>query len=128
MINLKFLDKLINGVEDKVEAEVTQNLQKLALNVDAAVVMATPVDTGRARGNWIVSLNAPTSYSTVNVSSSGSEAISQGAGVISTAKGDDDIYISNNLVYIQKLNDGHSKQAGKYFVERAVDAAKASMV
>ena len=37
---------------------------------------------------------------------------------------DDTVYISNNLPYIQRLNDGYSQQAPENFVESAVQVAE----
>jgi hypothetical protein len=108
-------------------------VRKCALAVDATVVLATPVDTGRARSNWQVELNAPAegareAYSPgKGRSTEGANtraAIEQGKQVIATynkgSSRDRSIHITNNLPYIGKLNDGHSAQAPAGFVEKAV--------
>jgi hypothetical protein len=100
-----------------------------ALAVDQTVVMATPVDTGRARSNWRVSTEPSSevyeAFSPGESGSTGGEnsqaAIAQGQEAIAAATGDT-LYISNNLPYIQPLNDGHSAQAPAGFVEQAVQA------
>lgn len=73
------------------------------------VILATPVDTGRARGNWNVGINEvdPTARSE---DPSGRNAIARGTQVIgSYVTGT--ITLSNGLPYIQALDQGHSAQA-----------------
>jgi hypothetical protein len=109
-------------------------MRKVALLADQTVVLATPVDVGRARSNWLVQLDTPSrrqidtyvpgqagSTAAPNVS----EALAQGREVITRYDGDKNnaIVISNNLPYINRLNDGYSRQAPAGFVERAVQAA-----
>lgn len=106
-----------------VIANADNLVRRCALATDAAVVLATPVDTGRARSNWQVELNSPIETNTTAVSPSGREAIESGKAKIQQYKGgmpNAAIYITNNLAYIGALNDGHSAQAPAGFVERAV--------
>lgn len=103
--------------------------RKVALAADQAIVSGTPVDTGRARSNWIVALDGPSSavidaYTPGEAgSTAGSNthaALDQGAGVIRNYRMGQEIHITNNLPYIQRLNDGYSAQAPANFVEQAV--------
>lgn len=100
-------------------------VRKVAMVADQTVVMATPVDKGRARANWIAALDAPNTTTTEAVSPSGAEAIAQAAGVVAQYDGDKHqaIHITNNLSYIRPLNEGSSKQAPAQFVEQAVEKA-----
>lgn len=112
--------------------EVNRIKRKTALAVDQALVLATPVDTGRARSNWLVSLGsgrsnvvdpyAPTNKAGIGESANAQGAISQGSGEIARAVPSQDIYITNNLPYIVPLNQGHSAQAPAMFVEQAIEA------
>jgi hypothetical protein len=106
-----------------VEDNADQLVRKAALAIDAVLVLATPVDTGRARANWQVELNRPAEGTTTSVSPSGREALEQGKSTIAGYRGgtpDAAVHITNNLPYIGKLNDGHSAQAPAGFVEEAV--------
>ena len=106
-----------------VEDNADQLVRKAALAIDAVLVLATPVDTGRARANWQVELNRPAEGTTTNVSPSGREALEQGKSTIAGYRGgtpDAAVHITNNLPYIGKLNEGHSAQAPAGFVEEAV--------
>jgi hypothetical protein len=100
---------------------IDETVRKVALAIDRDVVMSTPVDTGRARGNWIVTLNSPASG--YNWNRFGADvAIAQAGQVIAGYKSGDTIYITNNLPYIIPLNRGHSKrqQPQAFYVQRAV--------
>ena len=120
------------GLEIAQEADRTVRMAALA--ADQAVVMATPVDKGRARSNWIVQMDAParTAIDAYVPGDKGStagpnsaSAIAQGQAVIAGYDGDRNsgIAISNNLPYIDALNSGSSRQAPAGFVEKAVQAA-----
>lgn len=106
---------------DNIEKNSTALVRKCALAIDGAVVMATPVDTGRARSNWQVSLNSPASGTLATEDPSGQAAIAQGRSVIAGyQKPGGAIHITNNLPYIGRLNDGWSAQAPAGFVIKAV--------
>jgi hypothetical protein len=76
-----------------------------ALEVFSRVVERTPVDTGAARQNWLVTLNQEdTSYDPDK--KKGGRVMSEGQKVIMSAKGDDSTLIQNNVPYIRKLEYG----------------------
>ncbi len=110
----------------KIGTDVAKNadkvVRKVAMAVDQTVVMATPVDTGRARSNWIAALNAAADGTVASTSKSGASALAQAAGVIAGYDRDKDseIHITNNLPYIGRLNEGSSYQAPANFVAIAV--------
>lgn len=85
------------------------------------LTLSTPVDTGRARWGWFVTVRSPSSeippegqYSVPDVTSRANVSVS--ADVTS--------YITNNVPYIVELNDGSSKQQPARFVERAAASAQ----
>lgn len=124
MADLGTFAKRIRKLGQNIERNADKAVRRCALAVDSAVVLATPVDTGRARGNWQVELNTPAVGTTDNLSPSGREAIEQGKARIADYKGgskEASINITNNLPYIGRLNEGHSAQAPAGFVERAID-------
>lgn len=106
------------GIEDNADRVV----RTAALVADQTVVLATPVDTGRARANWIASVNRPVLEAREDsYSKSGAESIARASRVIGTyRRGDQSIHLSNNLPYIGFLNAGSSRQAPINFVQRAV--------
>jgi len=113
-------------------------MRKVALDVFTRVVLRTPVDTGRARGNWILTVGTarielpakapldPTGKRVVEV---------YGRLLASYTIADGPISIRNRLPYIVRLEDGYSGQAPsgmvavtvreyQGLVKRAVDEVK----
>lgn len=94
-----------------VEEALTQRIRVIALAMLNEIVLRSPVDTGRFRGNNIVSVGAPVYTSTTNVDKSGGETIQRGLSVMTGLEPYTQVYIQNNLPYASALEDGHSQQA-----------------
>lgn len=105
-----------------VKGEVV--LKKIAFDGFAGVILRSPVDTGRFRGSWRVSVNQVDP--SVEPDRNGAPSPLKGQGgsaphsateiaVLSTAiqhiKWGDKIYITNNLPYGPALEAGYSQQA-----------------
>ena len=96
---------------DKVEKAATRIFRGTALSLFGKIVVRTPVDTGRLRGNWQVQLNsAPTGILEGTKVQSGS----------TKAKLGDSIYIVNNLPYAEVIENGSSNQAPQGMVKVTV--------
>lgn len=107
-----------------------ENAVDIMARVDKYIVMGNPVDTGRARSNWLASiakprgdtlfedkldapkgsLNRPESEDPRRVYRKVTPATDYNKPVV--------YYLSNSLPYIEKLENSHPSQAG--FVERGV--------
>jgi hypothetical protein len=116
---------IIVRVAQQVETGADRVIREVALAAHQAVVMATPVDTGRARANWEVSINRPVTTHTEGTNYVGT--LGAGAATIATRRNSQSIHISNNVPYIGELNRGSSAQAPANFVQRAVQAAAAKV-
>lgn len=119
-------DKAILEAQKAIDEAVLKTARRIALRVTQAIILATPVDTGRARGNWIVSVDKPnTEQFPDKKDPTGMEAIAEATRTIllETKKVGVQIFLSNNLPYILPLNNGHSAQAPAGFVEKAIQAA-----
>lgn len=109
-------------------------MKKVALDIVANLSAApgeggTPVDTGWARANWVPQIGSPKT----SVSGSRAQAekgllpsdqqtgIAQVATSYKLARGP--IHITNNVPYIQRLDQGSSKQAPRGFIRRAIKKA-----
>jgi len=131
-MSFKRFAKRMKKRANNVPREVNKVKRQVALAVDQALVLGTPVDTGTARSNWIVALGAsqnetrgayvPLVDGDQSERANAEAAMAQGKGVISQAKPGQAIHLTNNLEYIMPLNEGHSAQAPAGFVEEAVDA------
>lgn len=107
----------------KLGQESKEVVAKVALELHSRLVMKTPVDTGRARSNWQVRLDAPFDGFKPSTGGKGTQ------GAMTTIleaqrrlepqkmRGLPTVYITNNLPYIKYLNDGSSEQAPKHFIE-----------
>jgi hypothetical protein len=108
------IDTIILQARKKYQVDSSNILRKLALDIYAEIIRNTPVDTGRARANWNLSINRPnfakstsTVPSTVNISAS-------------TLRNLPDIYIANGLPYVRDLEFGRSDQAPNGFIRLAI--------
>ena len=104
-------DRIRRFVNDSLPGAVSQVTRRVALQVLSGVVQRTPVDTGRARGNWQTSIGRGPTSTTERLDKSGGAAISEGTAVIGGHKDFEQIQMTNNLPYIARLEDGYSKQA-----------------
>jgi hypothetical protein len=124
--------KNMKAYEHIIGKNATLLVRTAALAIDQAVVLATPVDTGRARANWLVSVDGPAqkeipAYAPGKGGSTGAAnaqaAIQQGQQTVARyTESNKAIHITNNLPYIQRLNEGWSAQAPAKFIEQAIDA------
>ena len=135
----------VRQVEDGLVEGVNVTIVRTALATLGPVVRGTPVGNaalwkanpsgtprkpppgyagGRARGNWTVSIGSEDSNELNTRDKSGSGTISKGRAVLSRYSPPwKTVFIQNNVPYIQRLNEGHSKQARPGgFVERAIQA------
>lgn len=116
------------SIAGELEEEVNREARVVAINFLRGIVKLTPVDTGRAKGNWFVGINLPNR--SIDQNRRAGQAVSEGIGDIESAKTVEypTVVISNNLPYIQRLNNGHSQQAPVKFVEteiaRVVNASR----
>ncbi|ARO24744.1 hypothetical protein TAL182_CH02998 [Rhizobium sp. TAL182] len=102
------LERLANELTDEAMQLVTQ---KLALQALSGVVLKSPVDTGRFRGNWNVSIDTADRSVSDATDKGGSGTIAKGSAVINTVPPYRVIWLSNNLPYARRLETGWSKQA-----------------
>lgn len=83
-------------------------MHEVALRIYRGIVEKTPVDTGRARGNWHISVGNPDPYTRETKTRT---PLPSEYKKVEQAKPEDTIYIQNNLPYIKRLEYGSSKQA-----------------
>jgi len=108
------------------ETQFIRILRKIGLQLLRAIVMRTPVDTGRARANWQVTINTDSIESASDsTDKSGGSTISKGSSVLGVLRNMSinqiqSIFISNNVEYIVDLENGHSGQAPRGMVYLSV--------
>jgi len=118
------IQKFVARVIRKLTTDTVANLQR------APSKGGTPVDTGWARANWIASIGTPVTTTAGTRADAEAGKIDKSAaeqGLVNilayTSPKIGNVYISNNVPYIELLNAGTSKQAPPMFVEMAIQKA-----
>lgn len=118
-----------------VNATIDQTIRAAALEVGTEIIRGTPVDTGRARNNWITTAGSPDSGTTRSASKNGAAAINNLKLTVGDFDGDV-LWMSNNLKYVTYLeyggirgegpssSGGFSKQAPGGWVRKAASNYK----
>jgi hypothetical protein len=106
-----FTLELDKWFKDEVEGKIVQITRMIGLEVLKRVILKTPVDTGRARGNWFVAIGAPSAAVNGKPDKTGQGALNAGSAVITGLTEAQAIYLTNNLPYIGRLEAGSSQQA-----------------
>lgn len=108
----EFAESLIKFA-DHTTGSIEKVIRKACIDLYRSIVRMTPVDTGRARSNWMISTTednrilVQNSEGTFDVDSIISAEISN----FSFGVHDSKIIIYNNLEYIEALESGSSSQA-----------------
>jgi len=119
---MSFKDDL--SIAGEMAVEITNETRTTALKFVRNVVLATPVDTGRARANWQASEDRPERSKLAVNDKGGGVTINLASSTILKSSPYPVFWVSNNLPYIVPLNNGSSKQAPKKFVETAIKLAQ----
>lgn len=130
MISIINLEEFTRGLKldaEELEEEVAVTTRKVAFDILQGLVFASPVDTGRFRGNWQVDVGR---LSEINITGevdtldrNGAATIAKALGKLRFANPFDAAVIQNNVEYGEKLNSGSSRQAPAGFVEASIDRA-----
>lgn len=115
--------------------------RETAIEMLTQLVGATPVDTGRTRDAWNVSINAPNftmpsgpyggsrhrGQAITPAARGGTGAITKGRNFIRSAqvKYGVPVYIANGAPWLPRLNNGYSSQAPAQFIQIATARAEA---
>jgi hypothetical protein len=123
------MDKLAGAVPNAA----SEHAKKVALTIVNDLAYHTPVDTSKALSNWIVTVGTSTEDKIgphfpgkhgSTFSQSAAETVEAAKAVIATKQPGQSIFITNNLPYIRRLNEGYSQQVPAGFVERALLLAR----
>lgn len=105
VIGLKKFERRMAKFAKTLPAELIVPFQKkIVLEIFSRLVVKTPVDTGHARNNWQITIGSEAQDEI--------DAPINELGALSTLGPFQDVYITNNVPYIERLDNGHSmKQA-----------------
>lgn len=114
------LNKFTLALDEFVKVQVPKKAlavqQKIALDALRLVVKKSPVDTGRFRGEWQLSLTRTTKLTNRldkrrRGTNPNGDVVAQEAANIASADPYGVIWLTNALPYAEALENGHSKQA-----------------
>lgn len=107
-----FQNKVQRFAKELPATKLTLFHRRLALDALGRLVDKTPVDTGRARGAWIVTTGKPSTWKPREDEFIQPEVVqAKGAKALDVLLPFDVVYITNNVEYIEVLERGHSRQA-----------------
>jgi hypothetical protein len=109
--------KDVQKFEIKVGKLSTEVIKKIVFEMYTRIVLRTRFDTGRARGNWMISIGGPATGTSNRTSKSGPVG-SELAQLSAYRAGD--VWITNNLNYIRFLENGTRSFQGDHMVSRTV--------
>lgn len=121
--NLRSFNLAVQKHGEEIPARRMEQIHRaVGLEALRGVVLMSPVDTGRFRGNWQQTLGSPASGTLEVLDKSGGPTITAGEAVLSAVPAFSVTWLVNNLDYAVALEKGHSKQAPRGML--AVTAAR----
>lgn len=110
----------------KLEIKLEEVCQRVALDALTRIVQRTPVKTGRARSSWNLTVreasdDVPDDFDFQN------DAIQRAQGIAAQIDGKEQIFIVSNLPYIERLENGWSKQAPAGMVRLSIAEIEVEM-
>ena len=89
-------------------------MRQVSIKLFRAIILGSPVDTGRFRNNWFAAMGPNPSMETTNYTGKeGTAALNRMTKVVGESRGMGwtELTLTNNLPYAQRLEYGWSKQA-----------------
>ncbi len=120
-------DKDLVNFSKRTGVELDKTVRKIALELYDGVTKKTPVDTGRAKGNWNMSVGRK-DISVNNSATSTPQGQSAKRPILIKGAGEKPIYITNSLPYIYALEHGHSQKASAGMVAITVNEVRVSLL
>ena len=109
--NIREFEMGLDRFVEDIDTNVGKVHRAVLLEGLKGVVQMTPVDKGRARANWQVSHGAPATDQVEATDKRGAATRARGAAVIAEAEPYSVTYLTNNVDYIEELENGSSQQA-----------------
>ena len=107
-------------IEDNVNRKIGLAVRKIVLDAFSEVIVMSPVDTGRFRGNWQVAIGEQPTGTVELLDPDGTIVTARVAAASGDVKPGDVVYMVNNLPYARRLEDGYSQQAPAGMVKLTV--------
>lgn len=98
----------------KAKGNTEKVVQYTCSEISDRIIMRTPVDTGRLRGNWQATINNPANASLIKTDKTGGRTRAKIKSTIKKIKIGETYYFINNLVYAQVVEYGLYPKLVKY--------------
>jgi hypothetical protein len=108
--------RLLARVGDKADIVV----RKTALELQASMVLKSPVDTGRFRGNWQCGIGGVDTGTASGEDKTGAGSIGRTTTALAGWRPGLTIWLTNSLPYSRRLEHGWSRQAPQGMVKLTV--------
>lgn len=122
--NIQKFSAQLDAFAEKIKVAPEKVQKKVAIDLWSSITRRTPVDTGRARANWFLSVGAPTQRLDPYPGAKTGEVPEPPLPDVTNVDGYKSVFIINNLPYIEALEHGHSKQAPNGMVRLAIQSAQ----
>jgi len=96
------LRKALEKNKNLTDFKINRAIKITAIKIWGDIILATPVDTGRARGNWFVGLNVTDKTGGIKANKGPNYVAKQLPKDVTNQK----VFLYNNLPYIEKLEFG----------------------
>ena len=120
-VNFTSLARALQNRAIEVSDGVERTVRRAALTTVSVASIATPVDTGLARGNWRTKTGSPEEEE-INSPRSVAAVVAEANAEIRQYQLGSNIFITNNVEYIGFLDEGSSLQAPNGMSEQAIAA------
>ena len=101
----------IQQFNKKAKERGRELVRRMAQNSFSEIILMSPVDTGRFRGNWLAGIGTYPVGTTEEVDPSGQATIEKASAVVATFEVGQNIHLVNNLPYAHRLEYGWSSKA-----------------
>ena len=96
----------VKAWERKTERKMDLAVRRIALEMFRRIILKSPVDTGRFRGNWQLAIGSVPEGTLELDDKTGTATIAKGAATVMGINAGDTIYFANNLPYARRLEEG----------------------
>ena len=107
---MDFAEVIAKWRDETIDA-ADEILQVITFKIGQSVVMLSPVDTGRFRGNWQLTIGRGSDMSLMREDQSGASTLSEMSSTIRSLSIGQVAYIQNHVLYGFDLEHGSSPQA-----------------
>ncbi|WP_053137554.1 hypothetical protein [Pseudomonas sp. CMR5c] len=103
--------RTLEQFRDQALEDMNEVFRRVMIEIGSTVIRLSPVDTGRFKGNWQFTVDAPATASLDNYDKEGHDTVARLVADVQHLTFGQTAYLVNNLVYSIPLEYGHSSQA-----------------